>query len=86
MKTLDALRQDIDAIDDILVESIAKRRAIVAEVGEYKKEHNIPIIDPKREEKKLRTLLEKGDVFGIPESVISQIWKILYNDAYTVEK
>jgi chorismate mutase len=86
MNTLEELRKEIDLLDETILETIAKRRVLVTKIGEYKKEKGIQILDKKREEEKLANLTNKAELLAIPSSLISQIWKILYNDAYTIEK
>ena len=44
------LREEIDQIDDQLVQLFSKRMAISAQVAAYKKEHNMPIYVPSREQ------------------------------------
>lgn len=47
-ETLDSLRVKINDIDEDLIGLIAKRMGIAEEIGEYKKEHNITILQPER--------------------------------------
>ena len=47
---LKELRNKIDEIDQELVKLIEKRIEIVKEIGKYKKEHNLPILDQNRED------------------------------------
>lgn len=64
-ETLDTLRQKINGIDEELVHLIAKRMGIAEEIGAYKKEHNITILQPERWEeiKKLQfTAAEKSNL------------------------
>ena len=44
------LREEIDQIDAQLVQLFSKRMAISAQVAAYKKEHNMPIYVPSREQ------------------------------------
>ena len=46
---LNALRDQIDAVDQQLVALLAQRLALVAEVGEVKSRHGLPIYAPDRE-------------------------------------
>ena len=46
---LSHLRNQIDALDQDLIELLAKRAALVAQVGEIKSEHGLPIYAPDRE-------------------------------------
>lgn len=86
MKTLLELRETIDTIDNNVLELIAQRRAIVQEVGEFKKTDNIAIKDSLREKEKLNQLEKTGETLSIPKTLIENIWKVLFNDAYEIEK
>ena len=50
MIKLNLLRKKIDDIDDELIALFLKRLDISKEIGELKKENNMKIYDPKREE------------------------------------
>ena len=47
---LNELRNQIDQIDKEMAVLFEKRMKIVKQIGEYKKENNLPILDKKREE------------------------------------
>jgi chorismate mutase len=47
--SLDELRAQIDQIDLLMQDLFKKRMAISKQIGVYKKEHQLPILDPKRE-------------------------------------
>lgn len=55
MSELEQLRRDIDAIDRQIVDLMKQRMETVAQVAEYKKTNNIPVLDTGRE----RALLSK---------------------------
>lgn len=46
---LNALRDQIDAVDKQMLELLAQRLALVEKVGEVKSEHGLPIYAPDRE-------------------------------------
>ena len=50
---LDKLREKIDALDGELLEALAKRMEVVAEIGRYKKARGMEL----RDEERLRALL-----------------------------
>ena len=76
-ENINVLRGRIDEIDGKLVELLAKRMAISKEIGTYKKEHNMPVLQTKRygdimkDREKLAESLElnKDFVAGIMESI-----------------
>ena len=54
MRTLEELRPEIDKIDKELTRLFEARMDLAKEVGEYKKAHNIDILNAKREEEVLK--------------------------------
>ncbi|MFL2097584.1 chorismate mutase [Marinilactibacillus psychrotolerans] len=50
MSELEQYRQGIDAIDQDLTRLFEARLKTVLKVGEYKKEHNLPVLDASREQ------------------------------------
>ena len=56
---LKELRNKINEIDEELLSLYLKRMDISKQIGQYKKEHNLPIYDSKREEELINNLLNK---------------------------
>ena len=50
MSLIDEARNKINAIDEKMVELFEERMMAVLDVLKYKKEHNLPVFDSKREE------------------------------------
>lgn len=57
---LKELRAEIDKLDDELVRLFVRRMEICAHVAEYKKENNLPILMPAREQEKLADVAGKA--------------------------
>ena len=57
---IQALRGKIDQIDDQLVELFVRRMEVSAAIADYKKERNLPIHVPAREEEKLMDVEKKA--------------------------
>ena len=57
---LNQLRLQIDGIDDQLVALFVQRMEVAAAIGEYKKEHGLPILVPHREQEKLLDISQKA--------------------------
>ncbi len=47
-ENLSLLRQQIDQIDNELLEVLSKRLRVCREIGQYKKEHRMPVVQPNR--------------------------------------
>lgn len=54
------LRDEIDKIDDELVKLFVRRMETAAQIAAYKKEHNLPILVPAREQEKLADVAQKA--------------------------
>ncbi len=54
------LRTQIDAIDEQLISLFIKRMDVAQKIGEYKKAHDLPILDPVREQEKLNDVAAKA--------------------------
>ena len=57
---LTALRREIDSIDDELIQLFVKRMDVCAQVADYKKKNNLPILMPARELEKLEDVARKA--------------------------
>lgn len=48
---MENLREKINIVDDKIMELLLERFLIVKDIGKYKKQNNIPILDSSREQK-----------------------------------
>lgn len=67
------LRRQIDQVDDALIEQFIRRMEISDRIADYKKENQIPVFDPVREQEKLKAVAEK-----VPSDLQSAV-KVLYS-------
>ncbi|HYW29949.1 MAG TPA: bifunctional chorismate mutase/prephenate dehydrogenase [Gemmatimonas sp.] len=76
-RPLPVVRGMIDALDRELLQIMAQRMVLVAEVAAYKRTHGIRIRDAERE----RTLIEdrraRADALGLPTEEIESIFRVL---------
>ena len=64
MRDLIEIRKDIDEIDNDLIELFKRRMDCAKEVGCYKKERGVPILNQQRENEILAEVQEKGGEYG----------------------
>ncbi|MFW9772541.1 MAG: chorismate mutase [Candidatus Heimdallarchaeota archaeon] len=74
---IEKLRKDIDNIDDRIAELLNKRGEIAFEIGKIKKEHNLKIKQPKRENELIERIGLKSTVYM--KKNIQAIWKEIIN-------
>lgn len=83
---LKELRKQINEIDDEILSLYLKRMNISKQIGQYKKEHNLPIYDSKREEELINNLLNKIDNNELKENYKKIIQLILIESKNQQEK
>ena len=69
------LRNKIDQIDQELVTLIEQRLEVVKQIGDYKKKHNLPILDQNREQE----VLDKNSKYLSNESNKESYLEIMKN-------
>ena len=76
-RPLPVVRAMIDALDRDLLQIMAKRMALVAEVAAYKRQHGLKIRDAGRERELLRDRHERATELGLPSEAIESIFRLL---------
>lgn len=76
-RPLAVVRAMIDALDRELLQILARRMALVAEVAAWKRQHGVRIRDLKREEEVLRDRHERAVELGLPPGEIESIFRVL---------
>lgn len=74
IRTLDALRRQIDALDDRLQDLLIERARIVAEVSSLKRSDKVPPFRPGREAEILRRLVGRHQG-PFPRAALVRIWR-----------
>lgn len=76
-----ARRKQIDEIDNELWQLIAKRLDIAQQIGQYKREHNLPILQSARYNDILQKRLDWAAGHGISQSAVQKIIEILHEES-----
>ena len=84
--SLDALRAEIDRLDDELIAVLAQRMAVSEKIGRLKKGLRMDIIDPQRWEEVLRDRLMKGELSGLDRDFLQSILKEIHNQSRSQQK
>lgn len=82
---IEALRKEIDKIDEELIKLISSRFELVRKIGELKRERNLPLTDEERENKVRVKWLLLGKKYGLPESFIEAFLPLLFSYAKLLE-
>lgn len=76
-RPLAALRAMIDAIDRDMMQLLARRMAIVAEVADYKRDNKVRIRDLAREREILAERFDRAKKLGLPATVVESIFRLI---------
>ncbi len=76
-RPLPVLRAMIDALDRDLLQTMARRMSLVAEVAAFKREHGVRIRDAVREREVLADRRSRAEALGLPSGEIESIFRVL---------
>ena len=85
MRDLTSLREEIDQLDEQLWEIICKRVDVARRIGEWKQQHNEPIIQVQRYQDVLKHCHRVGMQHGLSEDVINKVMEALHKESIRVE-
>ncbi|MBP2168009.1 chorismate mutase/prephenate dehydrogenase [Erwinia toletana] len=82
---LTALRDQIDEVDKALLDLLARRLELVAEVGEVKSRYGLPIYVPEREASMLASRRKEAEALGVPPDLIEDVLRRVMRESYSSE-
>lgn len=80
-ENLSLLRQQIDRIDNDLLEILAKRMQVSREIGRYKKEHRMPVVQPLRYNDVIRSRVGIGAEMGMDAEFLKTILLAIHDES-----
>lgn len=83
---LAALRARIDDIDAQLLDAFAARTAVSREIGRYKKEHNVAILQAGRWEALLAEVVTQGQALGLSEAFLRRVFAAIHDESVRVQE
>lgn len=76
-----SLRKQIDEIDDQCIELLAKRMRVCREIGQYKKEHNITVLQTARYGEILDKRSIQGSMCGMSPDFVSRVFENIHEES-----
>lgn len=80
-ENLHELRGQIDECDNNLIEILAKRMRVAREIGTYKKEHNMPILQTGRYNEILDKRGAQGALCGMDADFIKKVFEAIHEES-----
>ena len=84
-ENINILRKQIDEIDEQLLTILAKRMRISKEIGIYKKEHNMPILQSGRYNDILENRAKQGQSMNLSAEFVTAIMKSIHEESVKVQ-
>lgn len=84
-ENIDQLRAKLDVIDENIVYILGSRMKVSRQIGEYKKNNNISILQATRWDAVLANVVKKGEEYGLPETFIKAVFNAIHEESVEVQ-
>ena len=86
MQDLQTYRNQIDEIDAKIIELLAQRFEVVKKVWIYKKENNLPPLQPARWQEVLNSKMNMAKEIWLNPEFVKNIWEEIHKEALRLEE
>ncbi len=80
-ENLSQLRRQIDELDNSLLELLARRMRVSEEIGQYKKEHNMPILQAQRYDEILKNRIAQAEQMGMDGEFMKTVLVAIHEES-----
>ena len=80
-ENLSELRSQIDQLDNQLLELLAKRMRVSREIGQYKKEHSMPVLQTSRYDEILQKRMAEAVELGMGADFMKEIMQAIHEES-----
>jgi len=78
---LQLLRQQIDDCDHELLAVLARRMGVSRQIGEYKRQHNMQVLQPRRYDDVIRARLATAALQGLSQPFVERIMQAIHEES-----
>ena len=82
---IDQLRAKIDILDENLLYTLGARMKVSRQIGEYKKNNNIAILQTSRWDKVLAKVVAKGEEYGLSEKFLTDVFNAIHEASVEIQ-
>ena len=80
-EAISALRKQIDEIDNEIMEMLSKRMRVCREIGQYKKEHNLTVLQTSRYNEILGKRGAQGVLCGMNADFVKTVYEAIHEES-----
>lgn len=84
-ENIDQLRAKIDVIDENILYALGSRVKISKQIGEYKKNNNIAIVQASRWDSLLAKVVERGQEYGLSEKLLKDVFNAIHEASVEIQ-
>ncbi|HEX4888725.1 MAG TPA: chorismate mutase, partial [Luteibaculaceae bacterium] len=81
LQALDTLRSQIDQIDEKIMHAMAERMQVVAQIGSYKRQHGVTILQVNRWDEMVKKRSHMGDALGLYPGFTRKMLEIIHAES-----
>lgn len=85
MMDINTFRQEIDTLDDVLVQTLAKRFDICRQVAIYKRNVGMPMMQPDRVKAVKKRCSVIGEKHGVNPEFLHRLYGLIINESCKIE-
>ncbi len=85
-QALEKLRQQINQLDDELMQILGQRMKIAENIGQYKKDNNITILQTNRWNEILESAFKEGEQKGLSKDFITKYFDAVHMESINHQK
>ena len=85
MEELEKFRESLNRIDGDLIRLLGERFEIIEQVGQYKRTHDIAMMQPKRVDEVKDRCAKLGENYGLNGDFIRSLYTVIINEACRLE-
>ncbi|MBR2249618.1 MAG: bifunctional 3-deoxy-7-phosphoheptulonate synthase/chorismate mutase type II [Prevotella sp.] len=80
-ESISQMRKQIDQLDNSLLEILAERMKLCREIGQYKKEHNMTVVQQQRYNEILDKRCKQGLMGGMGDKFVRQVFEAIHEES-----
>lgn len=84
-ENIDQLRAKIDILDENLLYTLGARMKVSKQIGEYKKNSNVAILQTSRWDAVLAKVVAKGKEYGLPENFLTDVFNAIHEASVEIQ-
>ena len=84
-ENIDQLRAKIDVIAENILSALGSRVKISRQIGEYKKNNNIAIVQASRWDTLLAKVVERGQEYGLSEKLLTDVFNAIHEASVEIQ-